>query len=512
MKKQPWFLLFTVLYPVTALYAANLTEVNVLYLIRPVVVSLLGGFMMFGLLWWILKDRVRAGFVSIAVLLIFSTYGIIYQQIEGFKVGSLLIGRHRFLGILMAVLLGVMIWRILRWRSGSMHTAVFYANIIALVLFLMPLGQVLFQAEKIKLPTARANQIPTEVQANPTTAHPDVYYFLLDSYSREDYIREEMKYDNSPFLNELRDTGFFVADCSLSNYSATRLSLASTLNMDYLDNLSTDFVPENKDETMLDPYILNSRVVELFREQGYKTVAFETGYPFTDLINADYHFTVISRPYLAPYLTAFEVLAMKNSMVSLLEGNKGFNNALGIGFEFNDKYQRQKFILSKVPSVPELPSPKFVFIHLVTTHRPYIFNPDGTPIVDKNYYLYEGFPANTETLIDGYQRVLQYTNAQLLPILKTILAESEQPPVIILQGDHGVLPPGRNTVLLSIFGLKDTSELAKDLSPVNIFPVIFNDLFKTGIPLKSNQFTYSNVNKNPFVYTYLDASQPCTIQ
>jgi len=512
MKKQPWFLLFTILYPVTALYAANITEVNILYLIRPIVVSLLGGFLVFGILWWILKDRIRAGFVSIAILLVFSTYGIIYQQIEGFKVGSLLIGRHRFLGILMAVLLGIVIWRILRWKPGSMRTAVSYANILTMVLFLMPLGQVLFQAGKIKLPAARPTPIPSVDQQAPTTNKPDVYYFLLDSYSREDYIRQEMKYDNSPFLDELRDMGFFVADCSLSNYSATRLSLASSLNMDYLNNLSTDFVPENKDETMLDPYILNNRVVELFREQGYKTVAFETGYPFTDLNNADYHFTVISRPYLAPYLTAFEVLAMNNSMVSMLEGNQAFTSALGIGFEFNDKYQRQKYILSKVPSVPELPSPKFVFIHLVTTHRPYIFNPDGSPIVDKNYYLYEGFPANTETLIDGYQRVLQYTNSQLLPILKAILAESKQSPVIILQGDHGVLPPGRNTVLLSIYGLKDTSELEKDLSPVNIFPVIFNDLFHTGLSLKPNQYASSNVNKDPFLFTYLDASQPCSIQ
>ncbi len=153
-----------------------------------------------------------------------------------------------------------------------------------------------------------------------------------------------------------------------------------------------------------------------------------------------------------------------------------------------------------------------MFIHLVTTHRPYIFNPDGTPIVDKKYYQYDGFPANNETLIDGYQRVLQYTNAQLLPILKTIITESKQKPVIILQGDHGVLAPGRNSILVSIFGLSPDVVLQPDLSPVNIFPVVFNDLFQSNIPLRSNQYASSNVNKDPFLFTPLDASAPCEVQ
>jgi hypothetical protein len=249
-----------------------------------------------------------------------------------------------------------------------------------------------------------------------------------------------------------------------------------------------------------------------FREKGYQIVAFETGYPFTDLVNADVHYSVTAKPYLAPYLTAFEVLALDNTIVSALKGNPAFVDALGIGFEFHDKFQRQQYILSKVTSIPFLPSPKFVFIHLVTTHRPYIFNPDGSPIVDKKYYQYDGFPANNETLIDGYQRVLQYTNTQLLPILQTIVTESGQKPVIILQGDHGVLAPGRNSILLSIFGLSTNVSLQPDLSPVNIFPMVLNDLFQSDIPLRSNLYVSSNVNKDPFLFTSLDASAPCEIQ
>ncbi len=425
MKKFPWFVLCIALYPIAALYSSNITEVNVLNLIRPVLFYLIFTLVLWGILRIVLKDSIRAGFIAALIIILFSSYGIIYNLIKGVELSGVILGRHRILAPLIFLLFGSIIWWVIAQKKDRLGSWVFYGNIIAIVLLVMPITQVVFHADKIKLPPKQQLNLPSApVNANATTL-PDVYYFLLDSYSREDYIKEYLKYDNSPFLNEIRGMGFFVADCSLSNYSATRLSLASSLNMDYLDKLSNEIVPENKDETILDSYILNSKVVEKFREKGYQIVAFETGYPFTDMVNADIHFSVISKPYFAPYLTAFEVLAVENTIVSALKGNQDFARALGIGFEFSDKFQRQKFIISKIPSIPTIPGPKFVFIHLVTTHRPYIFNPDGSPIVDKNYYLYEGFPANTEYLIDGYQRVLQYTNSELLPVLKSIIARQQ---------------------------------------------------------------------------------------
>lgn len=512
MRKFPWFVFFIALYPIAALYSSNITEVNVVNLIRPVLFYLAFTSVIWGVLRVVLKDSIRAGFITTLIIILFSSYGIIYNLIRGVEPGGIILGRHRILAPVSFLIFGSMIWWVIIQNREKLRSLVFYGNIISLVLLLMPISQMVLHADKIKLPPKQTINLPSVNHSANETTPPDVYYFLLDSYSREDYIKQYLKYDNSPFLNEIREMGFFVADCSLSNYSATRLSLASSLNMDYLDKLSNNIVPENKDETILDSYILNSKVVEKFRENGYQIVAFETGYPFTDLVNADIHFSVISKPYFAPYLTAFEVLAVENTIVSALKGNQDFARALGIGFEFSDKFQRQKFILSKIPSIPSIPGPKFVFIHLVTTHRPYIFNPDGSPIIDKNYYLYEGFPASTEFLIDGYQRVLQYTNSELMPVLKSIITESKQQPVIILQGDHGVLAPGRNSILLSIYGLSNANLLSSDLSPVNIFPIVLNDVFKSEIPLHTNQYASSNINKDPFLFTTLDASAPCIIQ
>ncbi len=76
---------------------------------------------------------------------------------------------------------------------------------------------------------------------------PDIYYIILDEYGREDKLRDEFGYDNTPFLRELTKRGFFVAKHSRSNYLQTDLSLTSSLNMRYLVSIEEDFPRRVKD-------------------------------------------------------------------------------------------------------------------------------------------------------------------------------------------------------------------------------------------------------------------------
>ena len=60
---------------------------------------------------------------------------------------------------------------------------------------------------------------------------PDVYYIILDSYSGHESLKKYYNFDNSNFLNELRERGFTTIDNSRSNYGWSYLSLGSSLNM-----------------------------------------------------------------------------------------------------------------------------------------------------------------------------------------------------------------------------------------------------------------------------------------
>ena len=69
---------------------------------------------------------------------------------------------------------------------------------------------------------------------------PDVYYVILDTYGSASMLREFYDFENSGFITSLQNRGFFVAEESFSNYAMTTLSLASSLNMYYLDRLSPE--------------------------------------------------------------------------------------------------------------------------------------------------------------------------------------------------------------------------------------------------------------------------------
>ena len=64
---------------------------------------------------------------------------------------------------------------------------------------------------------------------------PNIYWIVLDAYTRADVLRDTFGYDNAPFLDQLRSRGFQVAEAASANYATTLPSLASALNWDHLD-------------------------------------------------------------------------------------------------------------------------------------------------------------------------------------------------------------------------------------------------------------------------------------
>ena len=102
---------------------------------------------------------------------------------------------------------------------------------------------------------------------------PDIYYIILDSYTRADVLQECFSYDNSEFLDQLRGLGFYVADKSRTNFTITDLSLASSLNMDYPSQMGAK--PEDAaNNAMLAYWIRNSKVQKALKNIGYQDRCF----------------------------------------------------------------------------------------------------------------------------------------------------------------------------------------------------------------------------------------------
>ena len=76
-------------------------------------------------------------------------------------------------------------------------------------------------------------------------------------------------------------SGQFIADRARSNYAQTYLSLASSLNLAYLDSLAQAVGRESENRGPLIRMIQNSRLVEFLRLRGYTIVSFASGHTGT---------------------------------------------------------------------------------------------------------------------------------------------------------------------------------------------------------------------------------------
>ena len=89
---------------------------------------------------------------------------------------------------------------------------------------------------------------------------------------------------------------------------------------------------------------------------------------------------------------------------------------------FDDHYRRT---FSAIARVPKTPGPVFVFAHLLFPHLPFVVDRNCRPLTrsSKGKYRYVG--------------QVECVNRMVLELVTTLLRESDIPPVILLQGDHG---------------------------------------------------------------------------
>jgi hypothetical protein len=162
-----------------------------------------------------------------------------------------------------------------------------------------------------------------------------------------------------------------------------------------------------------------------------------------------------------------------------------------INFPFSIHVDTERFILKELPTIPDIPQPTFTFAHILIPHYPFVFRPDGTLQTDDGFYSGKNAnPIDKAHSIKGYTDGVQFIDSQILQISKTIIARSKTPPIIIIQGDHGVSADNRHKILNAYY-LKPEAEqlLYPNISPVNSFRVVFDTYFGMNYPLLKD-YTY----------------------
>jgi len=488
----PWHSLLIALYAPLGLGAHNIGQTSAGSIIRAVNLSAIFAALLLFICWLLLRNWQAAGVVATLLLILFFTYGHLYNFISDLQVGGILVGRHRYLVIVWTGLALVGSWWAIR-NSRNYPSLTSTLNLMSLFLVAMPLAQLVFYEVRtagLQGPEAvdkKETQVVSSVQKSNNSQLRDVYYIILDAYGRSDILSDFLGYDNSDFLQKLEDMGFYVAECAQSNYSKTDLSLSSSLNMDYVTALDPTLTPENTDRVPLWNLIKDNRVQEKFRSLGYITVAFETGFYFSQLSNLD----VFYAPDRGGF-NEFEILFVRTTLLRLLDDAGWLRR-----FHYTPEDRKRELILfdlEKLQELPAMPGPKFVFAHLVIPHQPFVFGPDGEPLVIPEK-VHKGQTYYTERdYRSGYVNQITFISDQISQVVKGIIENSAVPPVIILQGDHGPSHYANATRMgiLNAYYFPDAKpELYPQITPVNSFRLLFNAYFGEDLNLLEDVSYYS---------------------
>jgi hypothetical protein len=237
--------------------------------------------------------------------------------------------------------------------------------------------------------------------------------------------------------------------------------------------------------------IADNKVMKFFKDYGYTTVTFnEMSYAYSstrEMQNVDFSFDYQDVPTteIGVFFDNFGILVADSTMINIFSRyykRSGLNQHSNMIF----------FTTKKIGELQDIPSPKFVYVHLIFPHLPYMFDQDGNLNPPGSYTNYNYYLGN-----------YNFAMKMAMRMVDNILSgySSTQMPIIILQSDHGfrnIKDPNTETdPLLNYpqeFGLNilyarlmpgyEASYSIQEVDPINTFPVIFNYLFDVNIPLK----------------------------
>ncbi len=489
--------------PILQLYLLNFDELDFVEIARALLVSLLLALLTFGALRFFLRDALKSALIASPFIFIFFLFGDVTDWVsETFTLGS---ARSDFVVfVVIALVMFVWLW-LVRSRIKNLVAINLYFNLLS-ILFLVNTGIQVgnhLRENPISFNPSERSVVVAEVSA--AAPRPDIYYIVLDGYGRQDILQALFEFDNSGFVGALESRGFYVAGESSSNYIQTMLSLSSSFNMEYIQNLSVDGrMFENRADLI---EILNySEVRNVLAQNGYETISFHNEYKAT-LPTADIYYDDSASTFAQP-VTAFESIVIDHSLARVLTHIPAFNRAL-VEMPYETHRQHILSAFSQLREIPALDGDYFVYAHIIAPHPPFVFDKDGTvtthsepfTLFDANYYIKDHSRGG---YIAGYRKQIQYVNTLVLETVDAILAQSEPPPIIILQGDHG---PGaylhwgslEQTIPAERFGIlnayyfpdQNYASLYPSVSPVNSFRVVLDQFFNADFALIPDLHYYS---------------------
>ena len=351
-----------------------------------------------------IKNKDKSALIVSLFLVLFFSFRHIHKIIDFFELESSL-----YLMITLSLIFIIISYFIIK-TDRNLENIVKILNVIIITMILLSLFNMLNGFIKIKgyrsgwdrLQKESDNKAQKELDISEL---PNIYYIIADAYGRDDMLKEVYGYDNSDFIKYLEKKGFYVAGKSTSNYTKTILSLGSSLNLNYLDNIVSIVGKYSQDQSVVINTIKGNKVAKLLKQYGYNFVVISSGYAETQITNADIY--IKCQP-----IEDFELMLIQiTPLYELLDKTVPIeeiyrNQALG-AFE-------------ALKETAIMKSPNFIFIHIQGTHPPYVFGENGEKLTPKDFTSVQDYH------FQGYKKQITYINKKLKEAINEIIDKSSK--------------------------------------------------------------------------------------
>jgi hypothetical protein len=319
---------------------------------------------------------------------------------------------------------------------------------------------------------------------------PDIYYIVLDGFGRPDILRDRYGVDLASGLVRLRELGWSLPTSSRTNYSQTYLSLASALNGTYLDPVAA-VMRDSRDRRALHDIIQRSGPVTALKRRGYRLRMVGSNTSVTQT-----HAQADDCDCRSAGLNEFE-----NGLLTITP----FRVLPLYGPTFGSHYEAVVSAFDLVAEERPDSHPQITLAHVIMPHPPFVLDADGEPIIIRGPLVYgdgDHFAGSAADYTTGYANQARYTMRQLVRFAEWI-GTRKRHAIVVVHGDHG---PGsgyshrslaetdvaeRFPIFMGVRLDAPDVSVPDDLSPVNLFRVIFNSRFGSDDELLPNHSYYS---------------------
>lgn len=420
------------------------------------------------------KDWMKASLIAFIIMAFHFFFGSIHDRLKNLFPGSFITKYLFILPVSFCLLLLVII--VLKKNKKPFQKTAYYLNF--LFLFLIVIDITWLTGKIITVGKNEPVLLSKEFIPYAGTDKPDIYVIICDEYAGKMELKDLFHFDNTPFFEQLTKRNFHIVPNSSSNYNFTPYSIASTLNMDYLDSPGSGPQPllAYTYETIRENQLLRFLLYHQYEFYNYSFFDFKgqpahtretflpvrtrliTGQTFLSRLNKELRFNLVTK------------LDSKSEIRRLAYGNRENNETLS-KFTFKTAEEKNK-------------QPKFVLTHLMMPHYPYYYDKNG------NEFPFESLQEEEKLNQHHYIEYLQYGNKKILEMIDHILKNSASPPVIILMGDHGyrhfkqpVDPKYYFCNLVSVHLPRNNySAFSDSLTNVNLFRAVLNTIFGQQLP------------------------------